>query len=214
MKKLIILSSALLVAFVAFIGLTIVRGAWSEPTVAPPGGNVGAPINVSSLDQSKTGKISVKDVFSDDAHTWLKDVVRVNLLNAAGNSVTLATPGLPASGSLPVETGWLSASISGAVAPPGAQVKALIVRFACSQVVAVTSTSNTGIPASSLGGISYYDNAGIACWARNNQTQVSEVTVPVVNNGGLYTFYYKLHQIDGQDTFSFNAYVTGAYYEY
>jgi len=34
--------------------------AWTEPTVAPPGGNVGAPINTGSADQYKTGDIEVR----------------------------------------------------------------------------------------------------------------------------------------------------------
>jgi hypothetical protein len=33
--------------------------AWTEPTVAPPGGNVGAPINTGSLSQTKTGGLDV-----------------------------------------------------------------------------------------------------------------------------------------------------------
>lgn len=36
-----------------------VLGAWTEPTAAPPGGNVDAPINIGSNQQSKSGKLSV-----------------------------------------------------------------------------------------------------------------------------------------------------------
>jgi len=43
-----------------FVGLAVqfVR-AWTEPTSTPPGGNVGAPINVSDTDQAKAGALSI-----------------------------------------------------------------------------------------------------------------------------------------------------------
>lgn len=47
-----------IIIFGAILGVSLqfVR-AWTEPTVAPPGGNVGAPINTSSIGQSKTGGV-------------------------------------------------------------------------------------------------------------------------------------------------------------
>lgn len=42
------------------LGLTIqFVKAWTEPTVAPPNGNVGAPVNTSLLDQAKAGGLGV-----------------------------------------------------------------------------------------------------------------------------------------------------------
>ena len=61
------------------IGLQFVR-AWTEPTTAPPGGNVGAPINTSTVDQKKgnteSGTISAKDfcLNSDTANKCLSKV--------------------------------------------------------------------------------------------------------------------------------------------
>ena len=49
---------------VAAVGLVVGLGiqfatAWTEPTVAPPGGNVGAPINTGNILQSKTGSLVI-----------------------------------------------------------------------------------------------------------------------------------------------------------
>ena len=49
-----IVSIGLTLAFIIFIGLSIAKG-WTEPTVAPPGGNVGAPITTGAPGQSKVG---------------------------------------------------------------------------------------------------------------------------------------------------------------
>ena len=46
------------------LGLQFVR-AWTEPTTAPPGGNVGAPINTSAIPQTKQGAINVFGYGSD-----------------------------------------------------------------------------------------------------------------------------------------------------
>jgi len=39
-------------------GLITIK-AWTEPTVAPPGGNIGAPINTSNIGQSKSGGLVI-----------------------------------------------------------------------------------------------------------------------------------------------------------
>jgi len=39
------------------LSLQFVR-AWTEPTLSPPGGNVGAPINTSGIGQAKNGDLS------------------------------------------------------------------------------------------------------------------------------------------------------------
>jgi len=47
-----------MVGLVLGISLQFVR-AWTEPTVAPPGGNVGAPINTSIVEQLKLGALGI-----------------------------------------------------------------------------------------------------------------------------------------------------------
>ena len=58
LKKLIqeigIMSLSLTIAFILLTGVAIVKG-WADPTQAPPGGNLGAPINTSNVGQTKAG---------------------------------------------------------------------------------------------------------------------------------------------------------------
>lgn len=49
-----IMSLALTIAFISYMGIAFVKG-WTDPTVAPPGGNLGAPINTSNMGQTKAG---------------------------------------------------------------------------------------------------------------------------------------------------------------
>lgn len=49
-----LMSLVLTVAFIGFLGFSLANG-WAEPTVAPPGGNLGAPINTGNSGQSKVG---------------------------------------------------------------------------------------------------------------------------------------------------------------
>ena len=51
MKKFLLSSSALLVAF----GVSVALAAWTGPAVAPPEGNTPPPLNVSALGQAKVG---------------------------------------------------------------------------------------------------------------------------------------------------------------
>lgn len=37
--------------------------AWQEPSVSPPGGNVPSPLNVGSLAQTKTGDLTIKNLY-------------------------------------------------------------------------------------------------------------------------------------------------------
>lgn len=53
--KLKSLTQSLFLALVFAFGLIYVHAAWTEPTAAPPGGNVEAPINVGSISQTKSG---------------------------------------------------------------------------------------------------------------------------------------------------------------
>ena len=53
--KTILLSVAVLLIS---LGIGLVFAAWQEPTASPPGGNVEAPINVSSTGQTKTGNLT------------------------------------------------------------------------------------------------------------------------------------------------------------
>ncbi len=49
---------AIIIGFLFTVAVSKV-GAWTEPTAAPPGGNVGAPINTSNITQGKTGSLYV-----------------------------------------------------------------------------------------------------------------------------------------------------------
>jgi hypothetical protein len=51
-------SGVAMVGLILGISIQFVK-AWTEPTVAPPGGNVGAPVNTSPLDQVKAGGLGV-----------------------------------------------------------------------------------------------------------------------------------------------------------
>lgn len=49
--------SVIIIGVALGLGLQFVR-AWTEPTAAPPGGNVGAPINTSANPQTKAGSFT------------------------------------------------------------------------------------------------------------------------------------------------------------
>jgi len=51
-------SGVIMVGLVLGISLQFVR-AWTEPTAAPPGGNVGAPVNTSPIEQLKQGALGI-----------------------------------------------------------------------------------------------------------------------------------------------------------
>ncbi len=57
-KEIGIISFSLTLSLVAFMGYSIAKG-WVEPTTAPPGGNLGAPINTSGFAQLKSGALGV-----------------------------------------------------------------------------------------------------------------------------------------------------------
>lgn len=61
-KKLPIYFVAFFLAFVVFMGIAVVY-AWTEPTSAPPAGNVSAPVNVGATSQYKDGALGVGGVF-------------------------------------------------------------------------------------------------------------------------------------------------------
>ncbi len=219
MKKIIYFSSALIVAFLVFMGIAIVRGAWSEPTVAPPNGNVGAPINVGSLDQSKTGKVSAHDVWSDLANMWMSDIgVQTKILNPGAEiiaPITLAAAGGPDS--------WHSVIVSTTIngvplAPTGAVVKALKVRFICGETLVIVSNTAGASPSLSTepGAYVTYNDPRTVCTANRNRDGVNEVTVPVqaLLSGSIpssYQFFYWFHPTE-PPTMHLSAYVVGALY--
>jgi hypothetical protein len=57
-KQIIYWLSVAVVGIALGLGLQFVR-AWTEPTTAPPGGNVGAPINTSANPQTKAGGLNI-----------------------------------------------------------------------------------------------------------------------------------------------------------
>jgi hypothetical protein len=56
-KQVIYWLSVIIIGIALGFGLQFVR-AWTEPTQAPPGGNLGAPINTGSQDQTKAGGLT------------------------------------------------------------------------------------------------------------------------------------------------------------
>lgn len=58
------------IGLIVGVGIQFVR-AWVEPTVAPPGGNIGAPITVGDSSQRKTGSLSIAGVFKTEDETIL-----------------------------------------------------------------------------------------------------------------------------------------------
>lgn len=61
-------------------GGLIVVNAWTNPTVAPPGGNIAAPVNVSGVTQSKSGRLNmVGSVLSSPSTALLVPVGNVGI---------------------------------------------------------------------------------------------------------------------------------------
>jgi hypothetical protein len=72
MKTQEILKQTRIIVLAAIIGLTVAyAGAWTEPTEAPTGGNVEAPINVGTSSQYKTGAFAIGGIFETDTETHL-----------------------------------------------------------------------------------------------------------------------------------------------
>ena len=61
-KKLSLLTFSFALGLLVFMGMAIVY-AWTEPTLAPPNGNVATPVNVSGTTQYKTGAFGVGGVY-------------------------------------------------------------------------------------------------------------------------------------------------------
>ncbi|KPJ71253.1 hypothetical protein AMJ50_02740 [Parcubacteria bacterium DG_74_3] len=87
---------ALVVGVLATVFLIsfIVR-AWTEPSVAPPGGNISAPINIGSTAQTKSGNLTVQGQFNAGGLT-VGDSFTASIGCAdfkIGNSTRRGTPG-------------------------------------------------------------------------------------------------------------------------
>lgn len=83
LKKLFpqIIATLFLAGFIAY--------AWTEPTVAPPGGNTESPVNVGASAQSKSGRLSVPELYdaNDPAYYLnLNNISRMLGLNVAGDT--------------------------------------------------------------------------------------------------------------------------------
>ncbi|EKE16459.1 MAG: hypothetical protein ACD_11C00013G0003 [uncultured bacterium] len=84
-------------SFSAILGIVIGGGliaarAWTEPTVAPPGGNIGAPINTSVVGQSKSGNLMV-NTFSTINNVPTATAITVPIGNV-GIGAVVPSPGL------------------------------------------------------------------------------------------------------------------------
>jgi len=65
-KLLTLIFSVLVLCFLA----TIYIFAWTEPSVAPPGGNVATPLNTSSTAQTKTGRLTFTEFYDSNNTTY------------------------------------------------------------------------------------------------------------------------------------------------
>ena len=74
----------------------VVFAQWTEPTQAPPGGNVATPINVSATAQTKTGSIGANAGFFVDGFEMVgnnADFLYANRRNTAGGGLWVSPPG-------------------------------------------------------------------------------------------------------------------------
>lgn len=78
-KEIGVLSVGFTLAFIIFISLSIAN-AWTDPTQAPPAGNLGAPINTSSIQQYKAGNLRVEG-FRNFGPTVLDGKVGIGTMN-------------------------------------------------------------------------------------------------------------------------------------
>ena len=80
-------SGVVMVGLILGASLQFVR-AWTEPTVAPPGGNVGAPINTSIIPQKKEGLLSAFGLMT----SWFYKVPQLGEANTTNSVLTLKDP--------------------------------------------------------------------------------------------------------------------------
>ena len=57
-----LLTFSLTLAFIVFVGVTIVQGVWTAPTDQPPAGNTPEPLNVSNNNQIKSGSLEAQNL--------------------------------------------------------------------------------------------------------------------------------------------------------
>ncbi len=76
------------------LAISYFASAWTEPSVAPPGGNAPAPINVSFTDQSKEGRIGIGGVFAPLYSLDIRDLIGLGTLRTTGGAI-LNTGGAP-----------------------------------------------------------------------------------------------------------------------
>lgn len=58
-QKLSYWSGVIVIGVLVGLSLQLARAAWSEPTAPAPGGNVEAPLNISAIDQTKSGSLQL-----------------------------------------------------------------------------------------------------------------------------------------------------------
>ena len=75
-KKVSTLTFSFLVFLFLFLGIMIVY-AWTEPTAAPPGSNVSAPINVGGSTQYKSGALGIGGIFQTDTDAYFSGSVGI-----------------------------------------------------------------------------------------------------------------------------------------
>jgi len=85
--------------------------AWTEPSVAPPGGNVGAPLNTSNIGQTKAGGLMLNTgggadygLIVDDAGNSNKGRVGIGTTNPGSNKLEVVGGITKTTGGLIIET--------------------------------------------------------------------------------------------------------------
>jgi len=65
-----IFTTALTLAFIIFLGVTVAQGEWTEPSASPPQGNLPPPVNVGEEAQTKSGVLGAWDFWIS---SWYRD---------------------------------------------------------------------------------------------------------------------------------------------
>ena len=84
MKDLVQNLKVIILSTIVVLGINVIYGAWTDPTANPTGGNTEAPINVSSVSQTKQGGLNVSGPLWADGglysqyNTYLAGSLRIN----------------------------------------------------------------------------------------------------------------------------------------
>lgn len=142
--------------------------AWTNPSVAPPGGNAATPINVGSDDQAKTGSLTIKGSLT------LNESGKTEGLTMAKGLIKTAADGIKFSDNTIQTTAWTSASGGGETLKQG--------------LCYTTYINNPCAPGFySLGAVGFYEQNGVTTKCCDSQTGSGPASgCPRPNTGDVY----------------------------